>query len=56
MFARAMIDHGLADAETAGGRQYRNKPVKASIQIDFIEDFAAVQFESAVVIVQLHFG
>ena len=53
-FAGAVRDFDLADAVAAAGGQDGHEAVQFAVELDFVEDLAAVAFHPAVVVVELY--
>ena len=54
--AGAVVDDDLAHLPAAGGGQHGHEAMQLAVEAHFVEDFAAVALEAAVVVVQLHAG
>ena len=56
MPAAAMANLDLADPEAPGVRQHRNEPVQLTVDADLTQHLAAIELETAIVVVQAAAG
>src|ERR1041385_905799 len=54
--ARPMVHRSLADAEAAPVRERRQEAVQLAVDLERVDDLAAVELEAAVEVVQAHAG
>ena len=52
VLSSVMLNNNLAHSKTTGGCEHWDEPMTFAVQVDFGQDFSAIGFEAAVVIVQ----